>query len=111
MVPDYQAFSQLAKHATLIPVAKTLSADLLTPVAAFLTLAEKEPHSFLRESVEGGEKVGRYTFLGLRPYMVLTARGEQITVTRGKKSMKQRGPLLAALRDLFAEHRIAQVPG
>src|SRR2546423_15140851 len=102
MVPDYAAFSQLAKQATLVPVAKTLSADLLTPVGAFLALAENEPHSFLLESVEGGEKIGRHTFLGLRPYMVLTARGGEITITRGRKAEKKKAPLLDVLREIFA---------
>jgi len=54
---------------------KSVSADLLTPVSAFLAIAEKEPHAFLLESVERGEQIGRYTFLGVRPYMRLRARG------------------------------------
>jgi len=56
--PDFQEFSRLARAgATLIPVAKSVSADLLTPVSAFLAIAEKEPNAFLLESVEGREKV------------------------------------------------------
>ena len=109
--PDYFTFAQLARSATLVPVFKTIPADLLTPVAAFLALAEKEPHSFLLESVEGSEKVGRYTFLGLRPYMVLSARGDRITITRGKRSEKRKARLLDTLREIFAEHRIAQIAG
>ena len=62
--PDFKEFERLARDATLVPVAKSISADLLTPVSAFLMFAAGEPYSFLLESVEGGEKVGRYTFLG-----------------------------------------------
>ena len=65
--PDFKQFSRLAREATLVPVVKSVSADLLTPVSAFLAIAKKEPHAFLLESVERGEQIGRYTFLGARP--------------------------------------------
>ena len=83
--PDFKEFSQLAREATLVPVAKSISADLLTPVSAFLAIAEDEPDAFLLESVEGGEKIGRYTFLGVRPFLRLESRGSQITIERGRK--------------------------
>ena len=54
LVPDYKEFSHLAEAATLIPVAKTVAADLRTPVSAFLSIAAEEPYAFLLESVEGG---------------------------------------------------------
>jgi anthranilate synthase component I len=65
--PDFKEFSRLARSATLVPVVKSVSADLLTPVSAFLAVAGKEPYAFLLESVERGEQIGRYTFLGARP--------------------------------------------
>src|SRR5580765_2310844 len=94
LFPDYNEFSRLAATATLVPVAKTVAADLRTPVSAFLSVAADEPNAFLLESVEGGEKIGRYTFLGARPYMILRARGRQITLERigdrnGKKSQQE----------------------
>ena len=67
LFPDYKQFQALAEKASLVPVAKTVAADLRTPVSAFLNIAADEPRAFLLESVEGGEKVGRYTFLGVRP--------------------------------------------
>ena len=66
VTPDYKSFLQLSRDATLIPVARTLSADMMTPVGAFLSVAAKQKYSFLLESVEGGEKIGRYTFVGAR---------------------------------------------
>ena len=78
--PDFKEFSRLAHTATLVPVAKSISADLLTPVSAFLAVAADEPDAFLLESVEGGEKIGRYTFLGVRPFLRLESRGAQITI-------------------------------
>ena len=84
--PDFKEFSRLSRTATLVPVAKSISADLLTPVSAFLAVAEGEPDAFLLESVEGGEKIGRYTFLGVRPFLRLESRGDQITIHRDSKA-------------------------
>ena len=80
--PNYKEFMSLARAATLVPVTNSVSADLLTPVSAFLSIAAKEPNAFLLESVEGGEKIARYTFLGARPYMRVVARGDHITIER-----------------------------
>src|SRR5437879_8246032 len=82
--PEYQEFSRLAREATLVPVVKSVMADLLTPVSAFLAIADGEKHAFLLESVERGEQIGRYTFLGSRPYMQLHARGDQVVIERGQ---------------------------
>jgi len=72
--PDYKEFLRLSREASLIPVVKSVSADLLTPVSAFLAIAEKELYAFLLESNERGEQIGRYTFLGTRPYMRVRAQ-------------------------------------
>jgi len=109
--PDYGEFSRLARQATLVPVAKTVAADLRTPVSAFLSIAAAEPNAFLLESVEGGEKIGRYTFLGARPYMVLRARGRQITLERGGRKQKIVGSVFQVLDRLLREHTTARVPG
>src|SRR5207237_5694591 len=90
-VPISRNFSRLAGEATLIPVVKSVMADLLTPVSAFLAIAANEPDSFLLESVERGEQIGRYTFLGARPYMRITARGESIWLERGKRKEQRKG--------------------
>jgi len=111
LVPDYKEFSRLAKDAILIPVAKTVAADLRTPVSAFLGIAAEEPYSFLLESVEGGEKVGRYTFLGARPYMVLRAQGDRVVLEQGGKKQPLEGTIFRVLDRLLREHKHAHVPG
>jgi anthranilate synthase component 1 len=111
LVPDLNEFSRLAQQATLVPVAKTVAADLRTPVSAFLSIAADEPNAFLLESVEGGEKVGRYTFLGARPYMVLRARGSHVTLERNGQSEHREGNLFKILDGLLQEHKPAFVPG
>ena len=64
-IPTARDFKTLAKAHSLVPVYRTITADLETPVSAFLRLAAEEPEAFLLESVEGGERVGRYTFIGI----------------------------------------------
>ena len=109
--PDHQEFQELARRATLIPVAKSVSADLLTPVSAFLALGGDKQDSFLLESVEGGERIARYTFLGVSPYMRLTARGDQLTIERGRKKERRRGDGFAVAREMLRQHRAAVLPG
>jgi anthranilate synthase component 1 len=111
LFPDYGEFCRLARSATLIPLAKTVAADLRTPVSAFLSIALREPNCFLLESVEGGEKIGRYTFLGARPYMVLRAHGNRITLERGRKKTRMQDSVFKVLDGLLREHTPAHVPG
>src|SRR6516225_5354637 len=82
-LPPERDFLKLSRTHTLIPVYRTVAADLETPVSAFLRIAAEEPEAFLLESAEGGEHVGRYTFIGIQPYRRMTSRGTSITVTEG----------------------------
>jgi anthranilate synthase component I len=109
--PDYKEFSRLAREATLVPVVKSVTADLLTPVSAFLAIAANQPDAFLLESVERGEQIGRYTFLGARPYMQVEARGEDVIVRRGKRREQQKGNVFQIVKEQLREHRPAVVPG
>jgi anthranilate synthase component 1 len=109
--PEFKEFSRLARSATLVPVVKSVSADLLTPVSAFLSIAENETHAFLLESVERGEQIGRYTFLGVRPYMRLRARGSSIEIERGRKREKHEGNVFEFVKLLLGEHKPAEMPG
>jgi anthranilate synthase component I len=109
--PDFKEFTRLAREATLVPVAKSISADLLTPVSAFLAIAEGEPDAFLLESVEGGEKIGRYTFLGVRPFLRLESRGSQIKIERGQKMERRTGDVFQVIKELLRQHRPAAIEG
>src|ERR1700675_3614368 len=111
--PDYKEFLRLSRGATLVPVAKSISADLLTPVSAFLAVAEGEPDAFLLESVEGGEKIWRYTFLGVRPFLRLESRGAEITIERDRsKGVERRtGDVFAVIKELLQQHRPAAMEG
>ncbi len=109
--PDFKEFSRLAREATLVPVVKSVSADLLTPVSAFLAIAANEPHAFLLESVERGEQIGRYTFLGVRPYMRVKARQGTVEIERGRRREVLQENIFQVVKWLLREHRPASVPG
>ena len=111
LVPDYKEFSRLAGEFTLVPVVKSVAADLLTPVSAFLAVAAREPHAFLLESIERGEQIGRYTFLGSRPYLQVQARGPEITLLRGKRRVSRTASVFELLKELLRAHRAAVIPG
>jgi len=109
--PDYKEFLRVSRGATLVPVAKSISADLLTPVSAFLAVADGEPDTFLLESVEGGEKIGRYTFLGVRPFLRLESRGAEIKIERGHKIIRRTGNVFQVIKELLQQHRPAAMEG
>ena len=109
--PSRKAFLALAKSHTLVPVCRTLMADLETPVSAFLRAAWPERECFLLESVEGGEQVGRYTFIGLMPFKRIVARGRQIAITEGRKITRTEGDIFAVLRDALGGHKPARLEG
>ncbi len=111
VTPNLQDFLRLAKRHDLIPVVKPLMADLETPVSAFLRVAATEPEAFMLESVEGGENVGRYTFIGIRPYKKILAYGESITTHVGHKIEYSEGDVFELLRDSLAGHSPARLPG
>ena len=82
-ITSFEEFKELARRGTFVPVCKEIVADLLTPVSAFLKIAEDADYAFLLESVEGGEHVGRYSFLGKDPFLILRARDGRTTLERG----------------------------
>ncbi len=109
--PSRKEFLDLARTHTLVPVCRTLMADLETPVSAFLRAAWPANECFLLESVEGGEQVGRYTFIGLSPFKRIVARGREIAITEGRKTTHLEGDVFAVLRDALSGHKPARLKG
>jgi anthranilate synthase component 1 len=102
--PTYEEFLKLAREGTIVPVIKRVMADLLTPVAAYLKVERLSPYSFLLESVEGGEKVARYSFLGYDPQVVVRSRAGKVTIESeiGTKQLDEN--MLSVLRRLAGRH-------
>src|SRR5260370_27548574 len=103
--PDYKEFSRLARESTLLPVVKSVMADLLTPVSAFLAISRGEKHAFLLESVERGEQSGRYTFLGAHPYMQLRAQGPEVLIEERKKREDRQGNVCQSAKEILQRPR------
>ena len=110
-LPKRSEFLSLARTHTLVPVCRTLAADLETPVSAFLRAAWRERECFLLESVEGGEQLGRYTFIGINPFKRIVARGREVAITEGRKTTRLSGDIFAVLRDALGGHKPARLAG
>jgi anthranilate synthase component 1 len=87
-------------------VARTLIADLETPVSAFLKIAHGRPYAFLLESVQGGETLGRYSIIGFEPDLVWRCRDGAAELDEGQGFRPESGEVLASLRRLIARARI-----
>src|SRR5205814_9493773 len=109
--PDFQEFRRLAKQGNLIPVSDVFSADLLTPVSAYLRIAQGARYSFLLESVEGGEKIARYTFAGAHPEEIFRyANGACVLESRDRVVWEERDPI-SFLRERIERFRPVRLPG
>ena len=109
----FDEFSTLATQGTFVPVWRELWADLLTPVSAFLKIAERADRAFLLESVEGGEQVARYSFLGKDPFLVLRPDGEGTEIERRDGMVRSPEPFLSVLRQEVARRQsppVADLP-
>ena len=107
----FEEFVDLAKRATFVPVCKELVADLLTPVSAFLKIAEHSDYAFLLESVEGGEHVGRYSFLGKDPFLILRGKNGETEIEKAGVTSKGEKPFIETLRELMNSFQSPFVPG
>jgi anthranilate synthase component 1 len=111
--PPLEQFLEQSRTGNLVPVYREILADLETPVSAFLKIGGNL-HSFLLESVAGGEQISRYSFIGGEAFQVLKTKGRNVTLTRdGKTESWELEPgqdPLHVLRDLMAQHQIVANP-
>jgi anthranilate synthase component 1 len=106
----FEGFVELSRRGTFVPVCREIMADLLTPVSAFLKIAEHSDYAFLLESVEGGEHIGRYSFLGKDPFLVLRGRTGTTTIEQAGVETTRSEPFIDVLRGLMAEFHAPFVP-
>ncbi|MFH1665453.1 MAG: anthranilate synthase component I [Candidatus Omnitrophota bacterium] len=110
--PDKQTFIELSKKGNVIPVYREMLADFDTPLSAFLKIDEGD-FSYLLESVEGGEHMARYSFLGSGPALVIESKGKNIRITRGKKTEEyatEKDPI-AEIKSLMEGFKFVAVKG
>src|SRR5438094_3856333 len=111
-VPDFKEFCVLATQGNLIPVTREVLADFETPVSA-LAKIDRGACSYLLESVEGGEKWARYSFLGSGSPMLLHGSDREVVLSAGRRHRRipVKTDVLACLCDLMSEYRPVDVPG
>lgn len=109
--PDVDTFRALGARGNLIPVCREIMADMDTPVSAFRKLDDGR-YAFLLESIEGGEKWARYTFLGASPSTVIRSRGNTVEIiTNGETRAVTTDDPLGFVRDFLARFRPVEIPG
>ena len=108
---SFEAFEHEARQGNVVPVVRSVLADLHTPVGAFMRIAGDSQYSFLLESVEGGERIARYSFLGAEPDMIVRGKGMQTHVERNGTT--ETYPCVATewVRDYFRGRSLARRPG
>src|SRR2546430_10480851 len=111
LVPaSFGDFQRDAERGNVVAVTRSILADLQTPLGAFMRIAGDAPHAFLLESIEGGERVARYSFLGANPVMVARSRGTETIVQRDRQRevVTQNG--IEFLREYFSDKKLVQRP-
>ena len=114
--PSKEQFKKLSKKGNLIPVYKELLADLETPVSAFMKIDNSE-YSYLLESVEGGEKIARYSFLGSNPSLIFQSKGRSIEILQKSGSRFKRNSYstkndpLDEIKKIIGEYKFVSVDG
>ena len=109
--PPRDTFHTLAEKGNLIPVYREIMADMDTPVSAFRKLDDGR-FSYLLESIEGGEKWGRYSFLGSTPSVIIRSKGNLVeTISDGNTVQQETSDPLACIKDLLAQFTPVEVDG
>ncbi|MEA3305360.1 MAG: anthranilate synthase component I, partial [Candidatus Omnitrophota bacterium] len=110
--PSREEFINLAKKGNLIPVYKEIAADLETPLSAFLKI-DKGDYSYLLESIEGGEKIARFSFLGSCPSLIFRSKGRNIEIIKNKKvrRFKTNSDPLDEIKKIMRQFRFIPVDG
>ena len=109
--PSWEIFKKKAALGNLIPVYRRVLADLETPVSAFLKIDDGN-YSFLLESVEGGDRIAQYSFLGSNPSVIFQAKGKEVTITENgaSRTLESDNPL-GCLEDLMQMYKPVEVDG
>ncbi len=110
--PSLEQFKAKCRESNLVPIYKDISADLETPVTAYLKLNDS-PYSYLLESMEGGEKWGRYCLIGSSPQAIFKSKGKMVEITRNsqKEIIEVKNDPLSSLKEIIGKYKTAEIPG
>lgn len=108
MYPDYEEFKRLSKERKIISISLEIDGDMETPISLFSKLC-KCKKTFLLESVEGGIKWGRYSYMGRNPFMEIMAYGNEITIIKGNETINKEGDALKIVQEIMDEYKMASL--
>lgn len=111
MYPDYEEAKQYEKEFNLIPVCKEIYADIVTPITLLRRLKEIDSRYYLLESVEGGNRWGQYSFLGVNPLLQITCKDGKVTMKSGAMVKTEEADPMNALRDILDQYRSPKISG
>lgn len=107
--PNKKEFLKLCKKGNLVPVYREIIADRETPVSAFEKIAND--YSYLLESVEGGENIGRYSFLGSNPVLIVKSKGKKIEIISKSKTTRLEGDPIKELKKILSRYKPVKIKG
>ncbi len=108
--PKIDQFRELSKDSKLVPVILEIEGDMETPITIYKKLC-KDSNSYLLESVEGGNKWGRYSFIGRDPFMTIKGYGDKITVNKGSELLEISGDVLKIVKEIMDDYKAPQIKG
>ena len=108
---SFEDFERETARGNVVPVTRTVLADLQTPLGAFLRISGDASYAFLLESIEGGERLARYSFVGVDPWMIARGRGDTTTIQKEGRQQTVERNAVEVLRETFREKKLARRPG
>jgi anthranilate synthase component 1 len=111
ITPGSHEIEALAKKYSMIPICKEIYADIITPITLLRKISEISQRYYLLESIEGGEKWGRYSFLGFNPIVHVTCKNKMITIDDGERKTIRSEKPFDVLRKLLQQYRAPKLSG
>ena len=108
---SFEEFEREAERGNVVPLVRTVAAHSHTPIDAYLRIAADARYAFLLESVEGGERAARHSFLGVDPEMIVRGQGEQTLIETGDTTELRKIRFPQFVRDYFSRRKLARRPG
>ena len=110
ITPTYQEIKQLAKDYSLVPICKEIYADIITPITLLRKISDLSKKYFLLESIEGGERWGRYSFIGFDPITHITCKNKRIIADNKEIAEVDKNKPYSYLRSVLSEYKAPRLP-
>ncbi|MDF2543170.1 MAG: trpE [Herbinix sp.] len=111
ITPSCKEIETLADNYSMIPICKEIYADVITPITLLRKLAQRSKRYYLLESVEGGEKWGRYSFLGFDPILRITCKNGEVTIEEEEKTVIHSKRPLNIVREMMKQYQAPKLNG